>query len=171
MQKNMKSAHLSIFKTILLLTAVSGFFFASMPGALASAGNQIGKALVAAKAWVAQIDAAQYDESYAFGCGAMHDKVPQNRWALVLKTLRTPWGPVLNRNEISHVYKPNGYEGAEGEFMIITYDTSFGRMANGAAPVITREPNRRPMTARRLRRLRTQRKSTRSRTSNRSPSK
>jgi hypothetical protein len=118
-------------KPALFLAAIFCFLFATMPKVLASAEDQIDNALVASKTWVAQIDAGRYDESYAFGCGAMHDKVPQDRWAQVLKALRTPWGPVLSRKQLSHIYKPNGYEGSEGEYMVITYDTSFKRL--GAA--------------------------------------
>jgi hypothetical protein len=115
-------------KSALLLAVVLGLFFAAMPKALASAEDQIDGALVASKAWIAQIDAGQYDDSYAFGCGAMRDKVPQDRWVEVLKALRTPWGPVVSRNLVRHDYKPNGYEGSEGEFVVITYDTSFKKL-------------------------------------------
>ena len=132
----MKTARPPIFKSVLFLAAISGFFFAAMPKALASAEDQIENALAASKAWVAQIDAGQYDDSYAFGCDAMHDKVPQDRWAEVLKALRTPWGPVLVRKQISHIYKPNGYEGSEGEYMVITYDTSFTRFGPATEVVV-----------------------------------
>ena len=107
-----------------------------MPNALASAGDQIDNALVVSKAWIAQIDAGEYDESYEAGCGAMHDKVAQDRWAQVLKALRTLYGPVLSRTQVSHVYKPNGWEGSEGEFLIITYDTSFQHLNPATETVV-----------------------------------
>jgi hypothetical protein len=112
-------------KITLLLTGILCLFVATMPKAFASAEDQVDQALAASKSWVAEIDAGQYDDSYAYGCEAMHDKVPQDRWELVLKSLRTPWGPVVNRTQVSHIYKPNGFEGTEGEFMVITYDTAF----------------------------------------------
>jgi hypothetical protein len=117
-----------------LLVGICCLLFAAAPQARASAEDEIDSALTASKAWVGQIDAEQYDESYAFGCDAMHDKVQQDKWELVLKSLRGPWGAVLNRKQISHIYKPNGFEGSEGEFMVITYDTSFQRL--GAATEI-----------------------------------
>jgi hypothetical protein len=132
----MKSTHLSVFKPILVLAGIFCFFFAAMPKVLASAEDQIDNALVTSKAWVAQIDAGQYDESYAFGCDAMHDKVAQDRWAQVLKALRVPWGRVVSRKQISHIYKPNGWEGSEGEFMVITYDTSFQRLSPATEVVV-----------------------------------
>lgn len=132
----MKLSRLPSFKSILLLAGISCLFFAAMPNLLASAEDQIDSALVASKTWVAQIDAGQYDESYAFGCSAMHDKVPQDRWSTVLKALRSPWGPVVSRKQLSHIYKPNGYEGSEGEFIVITYDTSFKGMASATEVVV-----------------------------------
>ena len=123
-------------KHVLLLAGIFCVFFAAMPKAVASAEDQIENALVASKTWVAQIDAGQYDESYAFGCGAMHDKVPQETWTQVLKAFRTPWGPVVSRTQVRHDYKPNGYEGSEGEYMVITYDTSFKRMSPAKEVVV-----------------------------------
>jgi hypothetical protein len=107
-----------------------------MPQVLASAEDQIESGLTVSKAWVGQIDAGQYDASYSFGCDAMHDKVPSDRWEEVLKALRTPLGPVVNRKQISHIYKPNGFEGTSGEFLVITYDTSFAHLDTAMEVVV-----------------------------------
>jgi hypothetical protein len=66
----------------------------------------------------------------------MHDKVPQDRWEKVLKALRIPWGPAVSRKQVSHVYKPNGYEGSEGEYLVITYDTSFQKLGSATEVVV-----------------------------------
>jgi hypothetical protein len=123
-------------KHALLLAGIFCLLLTAMPKALASAEDQIDSALASAKTWVAQIDAGQYDDSYAFGSDAMHDKVAQTRWGQVLKALRTPWGPVVSRKQISHVYKPNGFEKSEGEFMVITYDTSFQKLGEATEIVV-----------------------------------
>jgi hypothetical protein len=123
-------------KPVLFLAGIFSLFLATMPKALASAEDQIDQALVASKAWVAQIDAGQYDESYNFGCDAMHDKVPQDSWASVLKALRAPWGPVAVRKQISHIFKANGYEGTSGEFIVITYDSSFQKLHSATEVVV-----------------------------------
>jgi hypothetical protein len=123
-------------KTLPFLAGILCFLFAATPKVFASAEDHVDEALAASKAWVAQIDAGQYDESYAFGCGAMHDKVPQDRWEEVLKALRTPWGRVVSRTQISHVYKPDGYQGTNGEFLVITYDTSFQRLSPATETVV-----------------------------------
>ena len=106
------------------------------PRALASAENQGDQAVAVAKNWVAQIDAGNYDGSYTVACDEMREKVPQDRWVLILKTLRTPWGPVLSRQQLRHDYKPNGVPGLEGECMVITYDTSFKHLDNATEVVV-----------------------------------
>jgi hypothetical protein len=123
-------------KTAVLLLGIASLLFTAAPKALASAEDQIDQGLTASKTWVALIDAGQYDDSYAFGCDAMHDKVRQDRWSVVLKALRAPWGPVVNRTQVSHVYEPNGYEGTEGEFMVVTYQTSFQKLSGATEVVI-----------------------------------
>jgi len=132
----MKSIRPLFFKSFLFLAGFACWLFAATSDARASAEDQIDQAEAVSKAWVAQIDAGQYDDSYSFGCGAMHDKVPQDRWALLLKTLQSLYGPVVSRKQISHIYKPNGFEGTEGEFMVITYDTSFKKLDSATEVVV-----------------------------------
>jgi len=119
----MNSTRLSYCTILLFLAAV--FLFAGRLDAGASAEDQIDAAVAASKNWVAQIDAGRFEESYAFTCPAMRDKIPEDRWIMVLKALRKPWGPVVSRKQLSHIYKPNGVPGLNGECMVITYDTAF----------------------------------------------
>jgi len=118
----------SIPRRLLFLAGICSLFFAVAPRCLASAEDKIDDALALSKAWIAQIDAGQYEESYDFGCGAMHDKVTEDKWLVVLKTLRASWGSVVSRKQISHIYKPDGFEGLQGECLVITYDTSFQKL-------------------------------------------
>jgi hypothetical protein len=102
----------------------------------ASADDRLDSALPAALAWVAAIDAGRYDDSYSTAGTALHEKVKQDQWDAVLKTLRPAWGNVVSRKAISHEYKPDGYEGANGEFMVITYATSFKKLDSGVEVVV-----------------------------------
>ena len=104
----------------------------------AASEDQLNSALPAALAWISQIDDGRYDDSYSSAGAALREKVKQDQWDLVLKTLRPPWGNVVNRTAISHVYKPDGYEGASGEFMVITYATSFRKLDSGIEVVVLR---------------------------------
>lgn len=122
----MKFSRLSLGTITLFLAAM--FLFGGRQVAFASAEDQVDQAVAVSKNWVAQIDAGKYEESYSFTCTEMRDKTPQDRWIAVLKALRKPWGAVINRKQLSHIYKPNGVPGLNGECMVITYDTSFKNM-------------------------------------------
>ncbi len=96
----------------------------------------INEALSSAKSWLAEIDAAQYEQSYAEGCTAFHNKVPHDQWVTVLKALRPPLGPLVSRKEASHTYKPDGYEGLDGECMVIIYNSVFTQIPSEIEVVV-----------------------------------
>ena len=127
-----------VWKAPLLGAAVLGLLLAAAPVAFASAEEHVNDGLGISQSWVGQIDKGQYDESYAAASGEMHEKVRQDRWNLILKSLRAPYGPVVSRQQLSHIYKPNGYEGAEGEFLIITYNTAFQKLDAAKEVVVLR---------------------------------
>ena len=85
-------------------------------------------ALATAQHWLAEIDAEKYDESYEEGCTAFHNKVSHDEWLTVLKALRPSIGTLVNRKELKHTYKPDGYEGLEGECMVIMYAATFTKL-------------------------------------------
>jgi hypothetical protein len=93
--------------------------------ARADDNQQAGDALAVAKAWLAQIDAGNYDQSYNDGGSALHEKVPEDKWTKILKTERPPLGKVKSRTEADHAYHPNGFEGVDGEFFVVSYHTAF----------------------------------------------
>jgi hypothetical protein len=112
------------------------FLKLGMTSSSATDDDRINSALPAALAWVAQIDAGNYDDSYLTAGVALHEKVKQDQWDLVLKTIRPPWGNVVSRKVISHVYKPDGVSGLNGECMVITYATSFKKLDSGFEVVV-----------------------------------
>src|SRR5258707_14130251 len=84
------------------LAGICSLFLALAPKGLASPEDAAGNALEVAKAWVAQLDAGHYDESYTASSAALHEMVSEDKWLLVLKALRTPWGAVVSRKVTSH---------------------------------------------------------------------
>ncbi len=127
-------------KAFVLFAALATLALITAPKAIASSNDDPSvAALAASKSWISLIDAGNYTESYAFACGAMHEKVAEDRWELILKALRAPWGRVADRQQISHVYKPNGFEGTEGEFMVITYDTTFAKALEATEVVVLKK--------------------------------
>ena len=133
--KNFSRVSSRVLKVTFTCAALLGVLLIAAPAAFASAEDHVNDGVTVCQNWVGQIDQGQYDESYAAASGTMHDKVPQDHWSLILKALRAPWGAVVNRHQLSHVYNPNGFEGAEGEFLVFTYDTSFQKM-NAAKEVV-----------------------------------
>jgi hypothetical protein len=130
---NVSRLGLACRSILLLLTVSSGTVSAdSIFGHSTTVANPeaTAAALAAAQAWVAEIDAGHYEQSYDEGCTAFHNKVPQDQWITVLKAIRPKLGTVLSRKESSARYKPDGYEGLDGECMVITYTTSFSKMAS-----------------------------------------
>ena len=125
-------------KRLLLLAGVFSLFLAMTNPVRAGAEDQVNKALSASIDWINQIDARHYDESYQFGGEAFRDKVKPDRWLLILKTLREPLGKVTSRKQTAHIFKPNGFEGASGEFMVVTYDTSFANLPGATEVVVLR---------------------------------
>jgi hypothetical protein len=123
----MHTGHKTAFLLALLACLSAPFAHAS------TASQSVDQALAAAKAWVMEIDAGKYDDSYSFACEEVQRKVPMDRWADILKTMRAPWGSVVDRRQLSHIYQPNGIKGAkpiEGECMVITYATNFKNFTN-----------------------------------------
>jgi hypothetical protein len=125
----------SLLRKLFVPVLAFGFLAVAVSRSFAVSDDHINSSLGAAKDWIAQIDAGQYDESYDAGCVALHEKVKSDQWVLVLRTLRPPWGSVVSRKEISHVYKPDGFEGLDGECMVITYETAFQNL-NDALEVV-----------------------------------
>ena len=111
---------------------------ASLPATTWGDPDDVTQASAAALAWMAQIDAGQYDESYDAASHVMHDKVKQDRWDLILQVERTPKGKVVQRTETKRVYRPNGLEGTDGEFMVLTYATTFQNSPGQLEQVVLR---------------------------------
>jgi len=96
-------------------------------------------ALATAQDWLAQIDAGKYEDIYTGGCVAFHEKVSLEKWVAVLRTIRQPLGSVISRKEISHIDKPDGIEGLEGECMIIKYETSFKNLPAAIEVIVVKK--------------------------------
>jgi hypothetical protein len=120
-------------------TFLLGLFFSAFlatSSAQADDDSAVNGALAAAQSWLAQIDSGKYDESYAEGCVAFHNKVTLNQWSVVLKALRPPLGSVVSRKVVKTDYKPDGVEGLEGECMVITYNTAFSKVPSDLEIVV-----------------------------------
>jgi hypothetical protein len=126
------------FPTAALAAAVITLLITGASTAFATAEEHVNDGLLVSKSWMTQIDNGSYDDSYAVASDSMHEKVQQDHWSIILKTMRGMWGPVVTRQQLSHVYKPDGFEGTEGEFLVITYGTSFKNLNEAKEVVVLR---------------------------------
>jgi hypothetical protein len=100
--------------------------------------QSINNARSLAHTWLAEIDSGNYDQSYAEGGQALHDKVPQETWVKILRTERPSLGKVVNRQEVAHVLHSDGLEGVTGTFLVLTYHTDFAAKSDEVEYVVVR---------------------------------
>jgi hypothetical protein len=112
------------FSRVLLAGLTGGLLLASLQ-VRGDADDQSAQAAAVAKSWVTEVDAGRYEQSYNEGSTALHAKVPVETWVKILKAERPSLGKVISREETSTSYKPAGFEGADGEFMVVSYRSSF----------------------------------------------
>ena len=96
-------------------------------------------ALNSAETWLHEIDAKKYDLSYDQGCEAFHNKVPHDQWVTILKAMQPTFGELVSRKVSSYDYQPDGYQGLQGECMIIKYDTSFSKIGTDIEVVVMKK--------------------------------
>jgi hypothetical protein len=117
------------------------------------------EAVAAAQHWLTEIDANKVEESYGDGCAAFQNKVSKQQWITVMNALRPSIGNLTSRSEQSADYKPDGFEGLEGECVVIKYNSVFsvigpalevvvGRTGNGAVRATTSSRKPRPRSKR-----------------------
>ncbi len=99
------------------------------------------EALAAATHWLAEIDTNKVEESYDDGCTAFQLKVGKQQWITVLKALRPSIGTVSSRTEQSAEYKPDGFEGLEGECVVIKYNSVFTVLGPAYEVVVMKREN------------------------------
>ncbi len=125
-----------------------GLLFAAVFFGLATTGradplddSRTKEAVAAAAAWLAEIDANKVEESYEQGCTALQLKVSKQQWITVLKALRPSIGNVSSRTVQSAEYKPDGFEGLEGECVVIKYNSVFTVIGPAYEVVVMKREN------------------------------
>jgi hypothetical protein len=99
------------------------------------------EAEAAAQHWLAEIDSGKMEESYDDGCTAFQLKVGKQQWITVLKALRPSIGNISSRAVQSAEYKPDGFEGLEGECVVIKYNSVFTVIGPAVEIVVMKREN------------------------------
>ena len=98
--------------------------------------DEVKSALKSAEEWVHQIDAGNFDTSYDQGCLAFHNKVTHDQWVTILKAMQPSFGSLVSRKLASYDYEPDGFEGLQGECMVIKYNTAFAKVPTDLEVVV-----------------------------------
>ena len=137
----MKPTCFQLFRVLLISCFASGLLMLAPTRSFAASDDNVAAGLAAARGWAEMIDAGRYEQSYSVSSDALRTKIDETKWTAVLKTFRDSWGPVVTRKETNHVFRPNGFEGTEGQFLVITYDTSFKTVGELMEVVVMRWDN------------------------------
>lgn len=88
------------------------------------------KAVAAAKAWLALVDAGSYNESYDTAAALFKGALTQDAWAKALTASRTPLGAVQSRT-LAATQSTTSLPGApDGKYVVMQYRTVFAQKAS-----------------------------------------
>ena len=95
------------------------------------------KALAAAEAWLAAVDAGNYDQSWLAAAGYFRNAIGQDQWRQTIGAVRGPLGDVRARELASRTYRTELPGAPDGQYVVIQFHTAF---ANKQAAVETITP-------------------------------
>ncbi len=82
-------------------------------------------ALRAARAWLAAVDAGDYDGSWNASAGYFRNAIGKEQWRQTLTGVRQPLGEVLNRELRAKTYATEVPGAPDGEYVVIQFNTTF----------------------------------------------
>lgn len=88
------------------------------------------KAQMAATNWLVQIDNGEYLESWDNAAQYFQNQILQDRWSAALKASRGPLGNSTSRSINSSEFKSELPGAPDGNYYIITYNSSFENKAS-----------------------------------------
>lgn len=107
---------------VMLLSACLFAFAASVP---AGDAREIDHAVRAAEAWLALVDAGDYDGSWTTAAPVFQSGVGKAEWAKAASDARTPLGRVVSRIFVSADRATSLPGVPAGQYVVIRYETEF----------------------------------------------
>jgi len=98
-------------------------------------------ATAAAILFLQQVDADLFVESWQLTAPAMQAKIPQQEWVDQLAKLRGLTGPLVQRTEKKVVLSTPAEYSPEGEYIVITFDSTYRRKADASEIVTVMQEN------------------------------
>jgi Protein of unknown function (DUF4019) len=106
--------------------------------ALAAAGDEgaaKAKAQAAAEAWLAQVDAGSYAESWDEAAALFRKAITKDAWKQALEASRAPLGAVKSRRLRTAEYYTQLPGAPDGEYVVLQYDTVFEKKATAVETI------------------------------------
>jgi len=88
-----------------------------------------------AEAWLALTDSGKYPESWDEASSFFKSKITKDTWVSKLQQTRSPLGALKSRKLATAKYIKNPPNAPEGEFVILTFDTSFDQLPSSTETV------------------------------------
>ena len=88
-----------------------------------------------AEAWLALTDSGKYPESWDEASSFFKSKITKDIWTSKLQQARSPLGALKSRKLSTAKYIKNPPNAPEGEFVILTFDTSFDQLPSSTETV------------------------------------
>ena len=88
-----------------------------------------------AEAWLALTDSGKYGESWEQASSAFKTALTKEKWVGMLDSVRTPLGALGSRRLNTAKYTKNPPKAPEGEYVILTFDTSFEKLPSAIETV------------------------------------
>ncbi len=93
--------------------------------ATAAAPDREKAALASAEKWLRLVDAGSYGESWRQASAYFRQAVKQDQWVPMARGVREPLGRQLSRKVRSALYTTSLPGAPDGQYVVITFDTSF----------------------------------------------
>jgi Protein of unknown function (DUF4019) len=82
-------------------------------------------ASAAAEKFLHLVDTDQFSQSWQISASLLKEKVPEQKWVDQLQRTRAITGPLVERAQDSMSYSTSAKDSPEGEYVLITFDTTF----------------------------------------------
>jgi hypothetical protein len=123
-----------VMKKILWILAAIGALLLAVAALRADEGPEKA-AEEAARSWLGLVDAGNYAESWSQAASLFKKQVTAEQWQTAAGNARDPLGKVLSRRPKSAEYAKTLPGAPDGEYVVITYDTSFENKKAGVEVV------------------------------------
>lgn len=92
-------------------------------------------AVSAAENWLSLVDQGKYADSWTQAAEYFKQAVSQNQWEQSLEAARKPLGQLVSRQVQSAVYKKSLPGAPDGEYVVISFETSFSNKKSATETV------------------------------------